>query len=50
LNIYTGNNLKEVHSEEALITKLKTEEDSQQQQLVELTIEINQLAHPTHQI
>jgi hypothetical protein len=31
-------------------TKLKTEEDLQQQQLVELTIEINQLAHPTHQI
>jgi hypothetical protein len=31
-------------------TKLKTEEDLQQQQQVELTIEINQSAHPTHLI
>jgi hypothetical protein len=50
LNIYAGNNLKEVHSEEVVTTKLKSEEDLQQKQLVELTIEINQLAHPTHQI
>jgi hypothetical protein len=50
LNFNTGNNSKKVHSEEAVKTKLKTEEDLQQQQQVELTIEINQSAHPTHLI
>jgi hypothetical protein len=45
LNIYTGINLKKVHSEEAVIIKWKIEEVALQQQQEELTIEINQSAH-----